>query len=84
MELPLFERAAALYHRAGDERGEAEALFWVATYHQVVRADHDTAAPVLDRARDLGWSWSRIAVELGVSKQAVHQKHGGSHTTREA
>ena len=31
----------------------------------------------VDRARDLGWSWSQIAVELGVSKQAVHQKHGG-------
>jgi hypothetical protein len=30
----------------------------------------------VDRARDLGWSWSRIAAELGVSKQAVHQKHG--------
>jgi hypothetical protein len=52
-ELPLFERAANLYHRAGDERGEAEALFWVATYHQVVHDDHDTAAPVLDRARAL-------------------------------
>jgi hypothetical protein len=31
----------------------------------------------VDRARGLGWSWSRIATELGVSKQAVHQKHGG-------
>ncbi len=31
----------------------------------------------VDRARDLGWSWSQIATELGVSKQAVHQKHGG-------
>jgi len=31
----------------------------------------------VDRARDLGWSWSQIAGELGVSKQAVHQKHGG-------
>jgi len=31
----------------------------------------------VDRARDLGWSWAQIAVELGVSKQAVHQKHGG-------
>jgi hypothetical protein len=30
----------------------------------------------VDRARDLGWSWARIAAELGVSKQAVHQKHG--------
>jgi len=31
----------------------------------------------VDRARELGWSWSAIAAELGVSKQAVHQKHGG-------
>jgi cytolysin (calcineurin-like family phosphatase) len=31
----------------------------------------------VDRARGLGWSWAQIAVELGVSKQAVHQKHGG-------
>jgi hypothetical protein len=27
-------------------------------------------------ARDHGWSWQRIATLLGVSKQAVHQKHG--------
>ncbi len=52
-ELPLFEQAAALYRRIGDERGEAEALFWVGTFHQVVRGDHDTAAPVLGRARVL-------------------------------
>jgi hypothetical protein len=32
----------------------------------------------VDRARDLGWSGAQIAAELGVSKQAVHQKHGGS------
>ncbi len=35
----------------------------------------------VDRARDLGWSWSQIAVELGISKQAVHQKHGGRAST---
>jgi hypothetical protein len=29
------------------------------------------------RARELGWSWQQIAERLGVSKQAVHQKHGG-------
>jgi hypothetical protein len=28
------------------------------------------------RARELGWSWQQIAVLLGVSKQAVHQKYG--------
>lgn len=29
----------------------------------------------VDRARDLGWSWAEIAGALGVTKQAVHQKH---------
>jgi hypothetical protein len=33
----------------------------------------------VQRARGLGWSWAQIAVELGVSKQAVHQKHGSRH-----
>lgn len=27
------------------------------------------------RARALGWSWQQIAETLGVSRQAVHQKH---------
>jgi hypothetical protein len=27
-------------------------------------------------ARDRGWSWQQIAEALGVSKQAVHKKHG--------
>ena len=36
----------------------------------------------VDRARDLGWSWAQIAAELGVSKQAVHQKHGTRAQTR--
>ena len=30
----------------------------------------------VDSARAQGWSWQRIADVLGVSKQAVHQKHG--------
>ncbi|HEX2132738.1 MAG TPA: helix-turn-helix domain-containing protein [Actinophytocola sp.] len=29
-------------------------------------------------ARAKGWSWQEIAVELGVSRQAVHKKHGRS------
>jgi DNA-directed RNA polymerase specialized sigma24 family protein len=28
-------------------------------------------------ARERGWSWQQIAEALGVSKQAVHKKHGG-------
>jgi predicted transcriptional regulator len=27
-------------------------------------------------AREQGWSWQQIAGALGVSKQAVHKKHG--------
>lgn len=27
-------------------------------------------------ARRQGWTWQQIAAELGVSKQAVHKKHG--------
>lgn len=30
----------------------------------------------VERARGLGWSWQDIATVLGVSKQAVHKKHG--------
>jgi hypothetical protein len=30
----------------------------------------------VDRARQQGWSWRDIAMRLGVTKQAVHYKHG--------
>jgi hypothetical protein len=30
----------------------------------------------VDNARAKGWSWQAIATRLGVTKQAVHQKHG--------
>ncbi len=29
----------------------------------------------VERARRSGWSWEAIASKLGVSRQAVHQKH---------
>lgn len=52
-ELPLFERAAQLYRSLGDVRGEGEALFWVGTFHQVVRRDQAAAVPALERAQEL-------------------------------
>jgi DNA-binding NarL/FixJ family response regulator len=33
-------------------------------------------------ARRLGWSWRDIALVLGVSRQAVHKKHGGRRRDR--
>ncbi|HEX6681401.1 MAG TPA: hypothetical protein VF062_01295 [Candidatus Limnocylindrales bacterium] len=52
-ELPLFERAAKFYRALGDTRGEADAVFWIGTVHQVVRRDNETAVPILQRAREL-------------------------------
>ncbi|WP_109510192.1 hypothetical protein [Nocardioides speluncae] len=52
-ERGLFERAIDLYAASGDGRGEAEARFWLATYHQVLHDDHDTALPLLQRAEEL-------------------------------
>jgi DNA-directed RNA polymerase specialized sigma24 family protein len=31
----------------------------------------------VDAARRDGWSWQEIGAALGVSRQAVHKKHGG-------
>jgi tetratricopeptide (TPR) repeat protein len=52
-ELAAFERAAGAFRDAGDVGGEAEALFWIGTYHQVVHGDHKTALPSFARAKEL-------------------------------
>ena len=52
-ELVLFERSVELYRNVGDVRGEAEAQFWIGTFHQVVRNDDASAVPALERARAL-------------------------------
>jgi tetratricopeptide (TPR) repeat protein len=52
-ELALFERAVELYGRLGDQRGEAEALFWVGIFHQVVHDNSAAALPYLERSFEL-------------------------------
>jgi FixJ family two-component response regulator len=36
----------------------------------------------VENARAQGWSWRQIADALGVSKQAVHKKHGAVRLLR--
>jgi pyrroloquinoline quinone (PQQ) biosynthesis protein C len=33
-------------------------------------------------AREQGWSWQQVAEALGVSRQAVHKKHGAPALAR--
>jgi hypothetical protein len=70
-ELPLFERASELYRALGDVRGEAEALFWIACLHQVIRRDNETAVPLLERS-------GQLAAQVGdKSTQAEALRHLG-------
>jgi tetratricopeptide (TPR) repeat protein len=55
-ELVLFERAAELYERLGDASGEADALFWVGCWHQVVKGDGVTGRLYFERSYALAKS----------------------------
>ena len=76
-ELPLFERAAALYRARDDVRGEGEALFWVGCCHQVVRHDNEAAVPVLWRSLELATETDDTIVmsealrHLGIAEHAA-------------
>jgi len=56
---------------AGDD--PATGLAAVASLRRLVES---LEALHVSRARELGWSWQEIADQLGVSRQAVHKKHG--------
>jgi tetratricopeptide (TPR) repeat protein len=51
--LPLLERAAQLYATLGDDRGQAEASFWIGVYHQVLHRNTAAARPALERSYQL-------------------------------
>jgi tetratricopeptide (TPR) repeat protein len=51
--LDLFERALNLYETVGDERGKAEALFWIGVFYQVVRRDKDASTQLFETCCDL-------------------------------
>jgi hypothetical protein len=68
-ELALFERAAELYRHLTDGRGEAEALFWIGTVHQVVRGDSASARPFLEQSYALA---AQAGDKLTLSYAARH------------
>jgi tetratricopeptide (TPR) repeat protein len=68
-ELVFFERAAQLYQALGDLRGEAESLFWVGCFHQIVRRDNDTAVPVLERSCEIA---AQVGDKLTMSDALRH------------
>ncbi len=78
-ELALFERARQLYENAGDVGGEAESLFWVGCFHQLVRRDNATAVPVLERSCELAGqvgdkrTMSDALRHLGIAAHAAGQ-----------
>ena len=74
-ELPCFERAAQLSHALGDARGEAEALFWVGCFHQVVRRDNAAAEPVLERSLEL----AREAGDTSTAAEALRHLGIAAH-----
>ncbi|MEU1199881.1 tetratricopeptide repeat protein [Streptomyces sp. NPDC005813] len=49
-ELTLFERAAELYRRLANASGEADALFWIGCWHQVVKGDGAAGSPYFERS----------------------------------
>jgi hypothetical protein len=72
MEKPADPGAATLT-AATSSRDPEVGLRAVAALHGLLEV---VEALQVDNARAQGWSWQDIASRLGVTKQAVHQKHG--------
>ena len=77
-ELTLCTRAADLHRALGDTRGAAEALLWVALWHQVVRGDHATAAPLLTESDTLARRrGDRLTESYALRHRAFVEQAGG-------
>jgi hypothetical protein len=77
-ELVLFERAADLYQRLGDVSGEADALFWVGCWHQVVKGDGVTGRPYFERSYELAKSVNdRMTMSYAIRHLGFDDKDAG-------
>ncbi|WP_405059837.1 tetratricopeptide repeat protein [Kribbella sp. NBC_01505] len=52
-ELELFRRSLELYEGLEDDRGRAEAWFWIGCFHQVVRDETELALAALELSAEL-------------------------------
>ena len=68
-ELPLFERAASIYHELGNIHGEAESQFWIGCFYQLVRSDNPAAVPHLNRSYELA---TRVGDKYTMSEALRH------------
>jgi tetratricopeptide (TPR) repeat protein len=81
-ELALFERAARLYGQLGDLRGEAEALFWVGTFYQVIRDDYEAGLPALQRSYELAaQAGDRLTLSYAARHLGFAAAVSGDHDT---
>lgn len=69
---------SALVAQAGDD----DPLRALAAVAELQREVSRAEATVVRRARNGGASWEQIARVLGVSRQAVHKKYGGTRFGR--
>ena len=69
---------SALVHQAGDE----DPLRALAAVAELQREVSRAEAVTVRRARNGGASWEQIALVLGVTRQAVHKKYGGTRFSR--
>ncbi|MFG2128865.1 tetratricopeptide repeat protein [Streptomyces sp. NPDC048751] len=77
-ELVLFERAAELYRRLEDVSGEADALFWIGCWHQVVKGDGTTGRPYFERSYALAKSVDdRLTMSYAVRHLGFADKDAG-------
>ena len=64
------------------QSGDEDPLRALAAVSELHREVNRAEAVVVRRARTSGASWAQIARVLGVSRQAVHKKYGGTRFSR--
>jgi tetratricopeptide (TPR) repeat protein len=66
--LSLFNHAEEIYRRLGNDRGEAEVLFWIGVIDQVTRHDDKAALVSFRRARELATKTGDILLLSSVER----------------